>query len=1364
MKKFCRLLSVLLFAFAFIGTRSVVASHISGGDITYQYIGQDSFLVTLSLFRDCDGIVMDHSEMVTFTSTCGGSFTAILPNVPNPTTGNTYSNISQLCSQDSLNSTCFNGSLPGMQEYTYEAIVLITPSCNTWIMSWRACCRNETVNVPSSSNDDVYIEATLNSATNNGNNSPVFTAQPIPYVCVNQPVSYNYGITESDGDSLVYSIIPGKESSTLDLIYGGGYSGNIPIPGMTIDPQTGQLNFMATTLGNFIVVVLVKEYDTHGNLLGTVMRDIQFVVQYCTNDITPPASTIGNLTGNGSQIGPRAVQLCEGSGICFDLIFTDPNPTDSLSFQSNLSVVLPGATMTVTGVNPATVSICWQAVPNSPSFNSFSLDVSDNACPISGIGSTTIEVHVIPSTYAGPDQTICGNQEASVNATGGALFNWNVLSGPPMEIGTNFSCNPCSNPVATPTETTTYLVASDLNSSCVSTDTITVYVVPDFTWNLTQNAPFACLSENVYLACIPAPGGNYTYNWSPSVGLSDPTVYNPVFTATTPGINTFHVSITSPQGCVKNDFLSINVAPKYSPQVTAMLSDSLINCGDTLGLYAVLEPTLPDACGLALAPCQGLPRQLTIGTGTFTNSPTSYPAPYGNFYNGARHQMLFLASELQAMGISGGQFTALAFDVATVSGLTEYANFEVKMGCTGQTQLTSWETGTVAVAPAALHNVITGWNEHIFSDGFNWDGISNIIVEVCFDQRGISTWTNNSQTRYSSTPFNSTLQFNSDVGGVCYGGTHVQSSNRPNIRFTFCDVATPPGTYGFDWAPSTEIDNPHTDTTFALPYNNATYQVVVTDHADGCTDTATVAVNVNCNDCFAPIPEIHEPLCSGDSNGWVVAHPVIANQTVVMHWYDSNNILLQTSPLTLAGDTLLNIPAGVYTIQITDPILNCHADTVIVVGEPTPVTVNAGTDSIICTNGTAVLTATGNGGQGAPYMYAWNQGLTGSGPHTVTPVSNTCYRVTATDANGCISFEDEVCIELFLPLNGSVFGDDTICAGEHTTISALATGGSGTGYLYTWTDAEGNMAGTGSSVTIFPTATTTQYCVTITDDCETPPVTECLEIHRRPAPTVSLTADTTAGCSPVSVHFTNTTAIHEVGTVLWEFGHAGATGTETITTSYTYNTPGCYDLTLTVTSPEGCVGDTTLYDMVCVYNDPVAQFTFGPQSATLLYNQINFNNLSIGNAVNLWDFNNGAAFSDLEHPSFTFPGDQLGYYPVTLTVTNAYGCSHSVTQTVIIDKSQMIYIPNSFTPNGDGMNDIFIPTGEGFDLSNYELFIFDGWGNHIFYTADTGIGWDGSKLNSTQQAQAGVYVWYLRKKHFYQAAEYENFGYVTLMR
>ena len=283
---------------------------------------------------------------------------------------------------------------------------------------------------------DYYFETILNSSTSPCNNSPTLVSSPIPYVCINQTVNYNLGVFEPDGDSLVFSLVSALADPGVPVPYQGGYSGASPINGINIDPSTGEITFTPTILGNFVVVVLIEEFDDSGNLKGSFLHDFQFEVVFCSNITpSPPSTGISNFSGGAVVTGNNNIQACEGDSICFDLVFTDNNSTDSIYISSNVDQFFPGATVSQNSFfSPVTASVCLLVGANSNAFNTIVIDAVDNACPISGISSAAVGITVIHSAYAGLDAEICLGDSVQLNTSGGSTFNWSVISGDPISI------------------------------------------------------------------------------------------------------------------------------------------------------------------------------------------------------------------------------------------------------------------------------------------------------------------------------------------------------------------------------------------------------------------------------------------------------------------------------------------------------------------------------------------------------------------------------------------------------------------------------------------------------------------------------------------------------------------------------------------------------------------------------------------------------------------------------------------------------------------------------------------------------------------------------------------------------------------
>ncbi len=165
---------------------------------------------------------------------------------------------------------------------------------------------------------------------------------------------------------------------------------------------------------------------------------------------------------------------------------------------------------------------------------------------------------------------------------------------------------------------------------------------------------------------------------------------------------------------------------------------------------------------------------------------------------------------------------------------------------------------------------------------------------------------------------------------------------------------------------------------------------------------------------------------------------------------------------------------------------------------------------------------------------------------------------------------------------------------------------------------------------------------------------------------------------------------------------------------------------------------------VIVYPVPHADFSYSPQPTTILDPHIQFTDASNGATINSWNWSLGEnAFSSMQNPSHIY-GD-TGTYAVQLLVTSSFGCKDSVIKFVRIDPEYMIYVPNAFTPNFDQSNDVFMAKGEG--IKDFQLYIFDRWGNEIFYSNDINKGWDGRfQSKGSEIVQEDVYVWKIELK------------------
>jgi gliding motility-associated-like protein len=238
-----------------------------------------------------------------------------------------------------------------------------------------------------------------------------------------------------------------------------------------------------------------------------------------------------------------------------------------------------------------------------------------------------------------------------------------------------------------------------------------------------------------------------------------------------------------------------------------------------------------------------------------------------------------------------------------------------------------------------------------------------------------------------------------------------------------------------------------------------------------------------------------------------------------------------------------------------------------------------------------------------------------------------------------------------------------------------------------------------------------------------------------------------------------------VGTnCVWDFGD-GTFDSNCANVSHQYDAPGCYDVSLSFLSPEGCPGTVTYPGFICVYAYPIPDFAFGPQPTTILQPEITFVNetqeTGTGTHAYTWTFDELGQSSDL-NPIYEFPSDDEGTYATCLEAVSPEGCAAEICYDVIIEGQFTMYVPNAFSPDNDGLNDYFFPQGKGFYGDDYTMLIFDRWGELMYESHHETTPWDGTK--GGVPVKSDLYVWKIVTTDRYSGEKKEFVGHVTLLR
>lgn len=515
----------------------------------------------------------------------------------------------------------------------------------------------------------------------------------------------------------------------------------------------------------------------------------------------------------------------------------------------------------------------------------------------------------------------------------------------------------------------------------------------------------------------------------------------------------------------------------------------------------------------------------------------------------------------------------------------------------------------------------------------------------------------------------------------------------------------------------------------------APYSVVITD-ANGCV----LNFNTNISQPAQPLlaTETHQNvLCFGANNGSI--NLTVTGGTPIYSYTWSNGSNTQD---------IGSLIAGTYTAVITDNN-NCQLVLPVAINQPSaPLTLQNTVNNVACAgefSGSIDITVLGGT---SPFIYFWNTGATTQDLNGL-PVGT--YTLAVTDANNCVNSNSFVITQPASALTASFTAINATCFGlANGSIVVTAAGGT-VPYIISWPNGTNGNSQSNLLAGNYPIQ------VTDANGCQVnlqATITQPEEIIS------SFIIDVTSGCAPLTVTLTNTSQGNGTN-CLWDFGN-GTTSSNCGSVTYTFETPGCFDISLTSTLSTGCFGTTTLDSAICVSTGPVADFTSTLASDVYFTGNVVFNNLSVDATEYTWIFGDGTPNSSEIDPLHTYPIQSASIYEVILIATDSLGCIDTAINVIQISEDFSVYIPNTITIDGNDVNESFIPVFSDYSqIKKYKLQIYNRWGELIWQTTDYNEPWDGRALG--KNCQDGVYTW----KLIYEDVKLGNrimVGHVTLLR
>ena len=556
----------------------------------------------------------------------------------------------------------------------------------------------------------------------------------------------------------------------------------------------------------------------------------------------------------------------------------------------------------------------------------------------------------------------------------------------------------------------------------------------------------------------------------------------------------------------------------------------------------------------------------------------------------------------------------------------------------------------------------------------------------------------------------------------------VVSANDESLCLSETAVLTATGADTYTWAPALNLSSTTGTSVTFTPGITTNYTVTGTD-VNGCVSSDALTVTVFANPPVAASADV--AICNGEST------IISANGAISYTWNQGLGIG--------SSHTVSPTVTTMYSVIGTDGNGCTNTDNVTVTVNQLPI-VFAGQDQTICIGEGVTLT-----GQGA-VSYVWTAPVVNG--VEFFPNATASYNVEGTDVNGCKNDDDVIVVVNPLPIVNA--GNDLAgCNGDNFVLTGSGAGASGT---YDWD------TGVMNGVPFTPPTGTTIYTVVGTDanGCEN---TDQLTIFIQDPPAVSFTYVQDGFCIPATVTFTNTTVPMGVNCI-WNFDDGTVINGCGPVITHTFTSAGQFGASLqTETAANGCVASVYYPNIIFVEANPVANFSADPTTTTTIATEVQFTNESTGATSYVWDFGDDSPTSTLVNPSHQFTENEPGNYNVMLIARSPLGCADTAYRIIRISEELIFYVPNTFTPDGDSYNETFTPIfTSGFDPYDYNLQIYNRWGEIIFESNDASIGWAGNYGVDGNRCQDGVYNWKIEFKTTATDERKIINGHVNLMR
>jgi hypothetical protein len=824
---------VLVLIFLSQSYNTIYASHLIGGNLGYEYLGQFGNLyryrLILTTYTDCTSAsqipepespiqpvgVYQHNAQ---NDPMGGASKTFITSI-----NLTLTNPGGTLIQPSLPGGCSVGAGSCITKGVYTGIVDLPLSFNGYHVFYERCCRNAAITnlvANESMSFHAYIPSSLVA-----NNSPKFTDDPIPFLCAGETTTILNTAFDEDGDLLTFNFVtpydgfsnatnpaPGPPNPSLTwtlptVTYASGFSTPLPFGSSgssSINASTGLTIYTPAAVGNYVVAIEIREFR-NGNLIGVTRRDLQLLVINCPVNPAPVLSSTLGTTNTQFNVE-------EGATLCFDYGYSDPNNNNvtlvSAGTVFNPAVTNPAATVNtpVSGATNAATEFCWTTACGQARTlpYQFQTSATDDGCP----PKTTNNVFQITVNPVAPPTAITGSQVScqfatqtyTTNLIPGATYNWSVTG------GTILSQNNNQVTVQWNTIGANSLSVSATNQSGCSSVPINYEIVVTAAPIVSAGTdPTICIGDQVQLTGSTSANPGFTVSWTPVGIVSGGNTLTPVVapSATLDYILTINIG----NGCFGSDTVRVTV---NDPEVDAGANVEICS-GESVQLNATST-----AGTLLWTPSAGLDN---------VNIPNPIASPLTT--------TIYTVLLTDAFGCMVSDNVTV--NVADVVSLTLSPDAIV---CPG-------ECIPLSVSGAATYS---------WSPATGLSSVSGASITACptntqiYQVIGFNNFCTDTAFVTLTVPPAITADAGSDAS-ICEGESTTLNGS---------------GAANYSWSPVSGLSNPTVANPLAQPSVTTTYTLLVSDNF-GCTDEDDVTITVN------PLPEVNagedKGICISVSNG-----------------------------------------------------------------------------------------------------------------------------------------------------------------------------------------------------------------------------------------------------------------------------------------------------------------------------------------------------------------------------------------------------------------------------------------------------------------------------------------------------------------